>query len=463
MGNSRTYRGQNVQDVILAQLLAGHEGQPVVVGVDVGKEKLYLMIRWSDGITDRPVVVKQPEQLGLALKLLQGLAQGRELKVALEPSGTYGDPFRYACHRAGLRVERVSPLASKLHAEVYDGVPSQHDGKDAGVIAELCWMGKSTLWPWAQSPEQDQWFVAHLDLMDNYQEEVNVWRGRLEGKLARHWPEVLGLLELDGTTLLEVLIHYQSPAKLAEDGQAAERLAAWGGRFLTEAKILAVLQSAGTTRGAPVGAGEGYHLGQIAQRLRESRQRLTEHHRALEKRSVGLKAVQVAGSVLGRATMAVLQVEAGDPAGYLWGGAYLKALGLNLVERSSGQQVGRLHISKRGSGRARRWLYLGALRVLDHPGIARWFAAKVARDGGRKGKAVVAVMRKLALGVHHCCRDGEVFDLEKVFQDRRGRRGRGNRRRRGRLVLVEGGVAGPVAAGRVLTAVGGDSQKKVQE
>ncbi len=161
------------------------DGQAAVVGVDVGKEKLYLVVRWSNGQTHRPVVVLQPEEIGLALQFLKRLSSGRTLQVAMEPSGTYGDAFRYACQGAGLSVFRVSPVASNRHAEVYDGVPSQHDGKDAGVIAELCGMGKSRPWPWREAREQEQRMAAHVTLLDN------AWRGRLEGKLARHWPEVV--------------------------------------------------------------------------------------------------------------------------------------------------------------------------------------------------------------------------------------------------------------------------------
>ncbi|MGC9259667.1 MAG: IS110 family transposase [Phycisphaerae bacterium] len=193
MVNSKTYRSQDVQKVDVAQMVAGREGQAVVVGVDTGKRNLYMVVRWMDGQTDRPIVVAQPEELGLAVDFLQRLAAGRNLRVAIEPTGTYGDAIRYACHGVGLSVERVSPVASSRHAEVYDGVPSQHDGKDAAVIAELCGIGKSSPWPWREAREQEQMLAAHVALMENHQEEVNAWRGRLEGKLARHWPEVSAL------------------------------------------------------------------------------------------------------------------------------------------------------------------------------------------------------------------------------------------------------------------------------
>ena len=56
----------------------------------------------------------------------------------MESSGTYGDPLRQALSDAGLEVQRVSAKAVKDQAETFDGVPSQHDGKDAAIIADLC-------------------------------------------------------------------------------------------------------------------------------------------------------------------------------------------------------------------------------------------------------------------------------------------------------------------------------------
>ncbi len=109
---------------------------------------------------------------------------------------------------------------------------------------------------------------------------------------------------------------------MAEDEQAEKRLAEWGGRLLKAEKIKAVVQSARTTRGVPVGVGDGYHLAEIAGRLLESKRRLETHHRGLEKSSAGLRAVTLAGEALGQATTAVLHLACGDPAGYGSGGAY---------------------------------------------------------------------------------------------------------------------------------------------
>ena len=58
----------------------------------------------------------------------------------------------------------------------------------------------------------------------------------------------------------------------------------------------------------------------------------------------------------------------------------------------------------------------------------QWYEAKVSRDGGKKGKAVTAVMRKIAKGLQHCCRTEEKFECAKVFQDKRQKKPRRRRR-----------------------------------
>ena len=61
-------------------------------------------------------------------------------------------------------------------------------------------------------------------------------------------------------------------------------------------------------------------------------------------------------------------------------------------------------------------VYLAALRWLKDNEIVRaWYEAKVRRDGGRKkGKAVVALMRKLLTGLWWVGQ-GRSFDVTRLF------------------------------------------------
>ena len=96
---------------------------------------------------ERPWKAKNPEEVATLVGILRALANRRELIVAMESTGSYGEPLHSKLAEAGLTVHRVGGKAAHDYAEVFDGVPSQHDGKDAAVIAELAAFGKATPWP----------------------------------------------------------------------------------------------------------------------------------------------------------------------------------------------------------------------------------------------------------------------------------------------------------------------------
>jgi transposase len=89
---------------------------------------------------------------------------------------------------------------------------------------------------------------------------------------------------------------------------------------------------------------------------------------------------------------------------------------MNLKERSSGQHKGQIKITKRGSGPARRDLYLATLRLINHDEIvSTWYEKKVQAQGGRdKLKIVVALMRKLSRALWYVGR-GQAFDARRLF------------------------------------------------
>src|SRR6266851_5565180 len=96
----KAYSSVAVNDVQLAKLLAGREDAAVDVGCDIGKHNVLVMLRWGEADLEKP-----------------------------------------------WRVQRVGTKAAHDYAEVFDGVPSQHDGKDAAVVAELVALAKGRDWP----------------------------------------------------------------------------------------------------------------------------------------------------------------------------------------------------------------------------------------------------------------------------------------------------------------------------
>src|SRR5205807_2009130 len=90
-------------------------------------------------------------------------------------------------------------------------------------------------------------------------------------------------------------------------------------------------------------------------------------------------------------------------------------MGLNLVERSSGTYQGQLRISKRGNPQVRQWLYMAVLRLIRREGVADWYRARKQQGTVAKRKALVGIMRKLAVALYRVGVDGVAFEARKLF------------------------------------------------
>jgi transposase len=386
-----------------------------VLGVDVAKSELIAVVTWSEGGFERPWRVESPGGIGLLVSIALALSQRLDVTVAMESSGTYGDSFRQACHDAGLLVHRVSAKAVKDYAETFDGVPSQHDGKDAAVIGDLCKTGKSVPWPWQEHGELEQELRYWVRSLDTAQRIKQVYAGKLEALLARHWPEAHGLLKQSSATLLMALARWGDVREIARDPEASSRLKSFGGSYLSEEKIVKVIDSARSTLGVRMNAWETREMLDVATAILGQREKIAEARRHLKRLTRGHEVIEPQAPAIGLITACVLWMCIGDPRNYGSAAAYRKAMGLNLKERSSGTHKGKLSISKRGQRLSRKWLYFSALRWLREEPVKGWVQKKRERDGGNGSKAVVGVMRRLALAAYHVGRSGEKFEPGRLF------------------------------------------------
>ena len=391
----------------------------LIVGVDVAKHDFYAAMETFEG--DRLGVVKwrHPQHTQGLLELIDERLGGVHLEVVMESSGTYGDALRWQLHRRGVAVYRVSAKHVHDAAEVFDGVASLHDGKSAALIAELHRQGRSRRWEMeSESRRRGKALLRRLELaQERYQRAFN----RLESRLSRHWPELGEVVRLDGAAVQTLLAEYGSPeAVAAADEQAVEGLRRWSRWWLPRERCEAVVASAVHTLGMPCCGHERVDLQVLAAELLEAARARREAERAVA-REVDEDAVLARwASVVGQTTAVVLRCALGAPEGYPSAGAYLKAAGLNLRERSSGKHQGRLRVTKRGPGVARQYVYFAVLRWIQRDLRARaWYEAKSARDGGLKAKAITALMRKLLRALWACARSGEVFDSGRVFAPER--------------------------------------------
>jgi transposase len=261
--------------------------------------------------------------------------------------------------------------------------------------------------------------TAELDYqvtwIDIRRRHLQQWTGRLEAKLARHWPQIVQRRRPIRPSILRLLVEHGSPAAIAADPHAADKLRRLSRRRLGDDAIDAILASARDNRGVRMNEWDARLIRDMAQQALDARRAVAAARRRLAQLTADHPVINAIAPAVGRATACVLWHCLGDPRDYHAPAAYVKALGLNLAERSSGAHRGRLKISKRGPAIARYWLYLAAMRALKHAGVRRYFNDKKRRDANRGGRAVVAVMRRLAAAVHHVAVTGEPFDPQRLF------------------------------------------------
>jgi transposase len=420
----KAYRSTEVKHVQFDAVLRTAPPGPLTVGLDVGKYEIYAVVRWADGTFERPWKALNPSEVQTLVGLLRVLAAARVVTVAMESTGTYGDALRCKLSGAGLVLRRIGGKAASDYAEVFDGVASQHDGKDAAVVAELAAFGKARLWPYCEPSETDAEMAYWVDWLDAQQSIQKVWTGRLEGLLARHWPECTRLLKLRSVTLLSALADYGGPTKLAEnEAEAVARLLKWGHGGLATEKIAKLLASAIQTVGVPQGARETQRMQEYARQALAAYRETEQARGRLAELVVDNEVLKGQSLVVGAATACVCWVAVGDPRDYACGDAYRKAMGLNLKERSSGRYQGRLKITKRGPSIVRRWMYFAAMRTVQDLPVRTWYETKKARDKDHGKGALIAVMRKLALASHAVGARGVTFDPARLFP------GKGKQRR----------------------------------
>lgn len=412
----RIYRAVAFQEIDLEQLEQRLPDR-VVVGIDIAKRLMYATVM---GASEEVVAVVKWDHLSQSqhvVSWLRGLVQANE--VAMEPSGTYGDALRACLESAGVAVFRVSPKMVKDAREIYDGVPSSHDAKASATVAWLHLSGRSERWE--SLSDSDRSLKAAAGTLSLHDGAFRRAQNCLEAQLARYWPEVSKLLVLDSVALLELLSRFGGPQSVAASEVEAHQCLRQAGRAgLKEEKIQQVLETARVSLGVPMIEAERQALGELAAEARHRQKAVRAAKRRLEELSCEDIPTVLVASQVGRLTAALVTTELGSLLRYADTGSLLKAGGLNLKEVSSGRRQGQLAITKRGPRRLRQYLYLAVLRWIQKDRVARaWYEHKVQRDGGRiKGKAIVALMRKLLRGLWWVAR-GETFDSTKLFDVRR--------------------------------------------
>lgn len=410
----RMYRRTLVKDVDPRTLIEQIGFAPAVVAIDVAKHDMVAAVATAERGIVTTLAWTHPVQTPALLALLSTLQRaGTTLQAVMEPSGTYGDALRHQLTVLGIDAFRVASKRTHDAAEVFDAVPSMHDAKAAAILARLHFAGLSTRWVEADTSKRE--LCAALGTLELHHEHYLRNLNVLEAMLARHWPELLQVLELTSATLLVLLERIGGPAQVAKSPAQAGALMRSSSRGLIKPERIAIaVESAATTLGLPLLPQELAMLRELAAELNRARRAYNKAKQRVAELCAAPEVASLAATV-GNTTAAVLIADVGNPRAFPCASAYVKALGLNLKERSSGKHHGRLSLSKRGPSRARKYLWFAVLRWLQaDPVAAAWYRSKVARDGGNTMSALGALMRKLAKALFHIAH-GRLFDSRKLF------------------------------------------------
>lgn len=418
--SKRTYRAVLVKQVAVEELLRRTEGR-LILGCDAAKEKWYGAWMNEEGEALRTMRWDVVEDCEAVLKLCRRLREaGVQVEAAAEPTGSYADAMVGKLLDAGFDVYRVSAKHAHDYQEIYDGVPSGHDAKSAAIVAKLHLERGKKSRRWQRQSSQRRELRVAADELDWIKQEEQRHLNRLESRLARHWPELMRVLELTTVSAVELLAAYGGPAAVAADAkQAQQDLGRWSCGNLRIEKRTRVVVTAARTIGEPMLEGERQQVQTLASKIKQLRAERKQAERKLEQQTTAVKDLAPLREMVGVATAGVLFAHLGDLREYGSVRALWRAPGMNLREHSSGKKKGKLTITKRGSSVARRWLFLAALRWLQTDVIANaWYAAKLKRNGGIGLKAVVALMRKLLAALYHVAR-GKEYNAKKLFDCRR--------------------------------------------
>jgi transposase len=418
------YRSVDVQQLSLQNVLERFdEDARVVVGVDVGKRKFLAALCDAQGEPQLIVRFEHPVQTGDFVNLLGGMrAARRVVEVVMEPTGTYGDPLRYQLGQQAISVFRMNNETVHDAAKLYDGAARKLDAKDACVIAWEHAHRPHRSARWHELSEDRRSIRALTTQREIFDEPLRRLISQMEPLLARHFPELEKLFDLSRRkTPYRLLETFGSPAAMVKAGieQVTQCLRKAARRQPEAGLVQALLDAARTTTGIAPVANELQLIRLMSTEILRLMAMRDEVDERIEKAGALVQPVQALRPCLGAVTAAVVYAYLGAPSEYASAAALEKAAGLNLIERSSGDNDGTRHLSKQGPSIVRKYLFLAAMRLIQTDPVAKaWYQKRASFKADQKAKALIAVERKLCRALFHVAA-GNPFDTSKLFDTRR--------------------------------------------
>ena len=156
----------------------------------------------------------------------------------------------------------------------------------------------------------------------------------------------------------------------------------------------------------------------LCDQLEHTQKNVAQLEREIDKLVEGDDGVKGLKSVpeFGRKMIAVLRAELGEVTRFQRIDQVVAYAGMDIAVRESGKWKGQAKLSKRGSGRLRRILYMTAVRCirLKDSAFGMYYHRLVAR-GMKPREALVAVMRKMLVVASRLMKTGEMYAPMKVY------------------------------------------------
>jgi transposase len=396
-----------------AVTIENYETVDVFVGVDVGKGEHHAVALSRTGrrLFDKAL----PNDEARLRELIGSLKRHGNVLFIVDQPATIGALPVTVAHAEGVSVGYLPGLAMRRIADLHPG-EAKTDARDAFIIAEAARTMPHALRSLQLADEQ----IAELTMLCGFDDDVagqiTATSNRIRGLLTQIHPALERVLgpHLDHRAVLDLLVHYPSPAAMAAAGETrlgnrlvklaprmGRRLAGEIKQALSEQTVVVV----GTKAASTV-------LPRLAEQLAALRRQRDEIAVEVEKlvEAHPLHPVLTSMPGVGVRTAARLLTEVSGKdfasAGHL--AAYA---GLAPVTRRSGSSIRGEHPSRRGNKILKRALFLSAFAALRDPISRAYYDRKIAQ-GKRHNQALIALARRRCDVLFAMLRDGTLYETK---------------------------------------------------
>lgn len=392
-----------------------------VVGIDIGSQTCAMCCLTPEKrqVFKPTTFANTREGIDWLFEKLSSLkSEPSSMLVGLEATSRYGENLSQALLKAGYRLCLLHP--AQVHAFAQQrGLRAKTDQLDAGTIARVLLSGEARF---GYLPDEHiGTYRELLRLQQQLSEDSVRYKNELHALLVVLFPEFVQVFA-DPTrpTALAVLKRYPSAQAVVEAGieplsRHLHELAPYHYGRPTAQALVALAQTSIASRVAVMARSKSLSIvcDQLEHTLLNLAQLEQEIDQLLSNDSQAKRLLAIAE--FGPLTVAVLRAELGDVQRFSRMDQVVAYVGLDIQVKQSGKWKGQSKLSKRGSGRVRRLLYLAALRSLHekHSPFKDYYQRLVDR-GMKKGTALVAVMRKMIIVAVHLLKTQDLYDASKV-------------------------------------------------